>query len=98
MFKPGEEVTSGDASRNPPVSMGRLLRRPSQVLHSGACGRTRDSGHKLKREIQTAYAERHFPHEDGQAVEQRPREAVQSPSLEVFKAQLIKSLGKLGHS
>lgn len=66
--------------------MGRLLRRSSQVLHSGRCGRTRDSGHKLKQGIQTKYEEKHFPHEDVQAAERRPVEAVQSPSLEVFKA------------
>lgn len=68
------------------------------MLHSGACRRTRDSEHKLKREVQTEYEEKHFPHEDGQVVEQRPREAVQSPALEIFKAQLIKTLSKLGHS
>lgn len=56
------------------------------MLHSGRCGRTRDSGHKLKQGIQTKYEEKHFPHEDVQAAERRPIEAVQSPSLEVFKA------------
>lgn len=43
-------------------------------------------GHKLKQGIQTKYEEKHFPHEDVQAAERRPVEAVQSPSLEVFKA------------
>lgn len=79
-----------DPNISPPVSVGGLLRRSSQVLYSGARGRTRTSGCKLKREVQSGCEEKGFPCEDSQAVKQKLREAAQSPSLEVFKAQLIK--------
>lgn len=44
---------------------------------------------------QTVYREKPFLHEDSQAVEQVPREAVRSLSLEVFKTQLITALSVL---
>ena len=56
-------------------------------------GRTTDNEHKLKQERLILAVTRHFfPYEDSQEVEQLPRVAVQSLSLEVFKIQLDKAL------
>ena len=43
-------------------------------------------------EVQAGYKERHFHHEDSQVL---PKEVVQSPSLKVFRTQLLKDLSSL---
>lgn len=49
-------------------------------------GRTTDNEHKLKKERFILAVTRHFfPYENSQEVDQLPRVAVQSLSLEVFK-------------
>lgn len=44
------------------------------------------------KDVQAAYKEKHFHHEDSQVL---PKEIVQSPSLKVFRTQLSKALGNL---
>jgi len=61
LFSPRGGLASGEPNRSPAASMGRLLRRPSQVLHSSVCGRSGDGGHKVKREVWTGYEEKYFP-------------------------------------
>ena len=66
-------------------------------LFSGVCGdRTRGSGHKTEpRQFRTNTRKNFFPVRVAERWDRLPREAVGSPSLEIFKARLDASLGSL---
>lgn len=57
--------------------------------------RTRHNRHKLKREIQAGYKENLLPHVTVKQWIRLPKEFVESPTLEVFKTGLNKTLENL---
>lgn len=63
-------VWKKEGSKEKQSARKSLLRRESQALCSIECERMRDHRHKRKREIQTGYEQKHFAHEDSQALEQ----------------------------
>lgn len=65
--KPGEEAASWGTQVQPPAPW-RLAR--VRFFTTQHCKRTRDSGHNLKWEVQTAYKGKLFAHEDRQAMEE----------------------------
>lgn len=81
---------------SPPVPVGRLSRGWCQAMHnSSSCEDETQQTFIETRVQQTVHREKPFLHEDSQAVEQVPRGAVRSLSLEVFKTQLITALSVL---
>ena len=57
--------------------------------------RTRGNGFKLTGEVWVGYEEEVFPPEGGDALNRLPKEAVDAPSLQAFKARLDVALGSL---
>jgi len=57
---------------------------------------TRGNGFKLTGDVQVGYQEEGFHPEGGDALNRLPKEAVDAPSLEAFKARLDVALGSLG--
>ena len=57
--------------------------------------KTRDNGCKLKRDIQTGYKEKPFPHEDSQAVDQVVQKGYAVSTLGHFPHQLDKALSNV---
>lgn len=64
-------MASGASNSSLSVPIERSLRRRGQALHAVMCGgMTRDDGLTLKQEeVYTRYMEKHFNHEDSQAVD-----------------------------
>ena len=65
-------------------------------METTRCDRTRGSGHKLKqRKLQLKMRKNFFPLRVTEPWNRLPREAVESPSLEIFQTRLDKVLCSL---
>jgi len=96
VVQPGEEKAAGRPCSSPPVPEGAYRKDGANLFSKACCNRTRGNGFKLREgRFRLDTRKKFFSMRVVKPWHRLPREAVDAPSLETFKARLDGALSNL---